>query len=147
MEDVDTEILPNAPSAELLRDRRPSEISFLHERSEYKVSFLHPDERPPAKVALGVWEKKLKKYQRRCQSYSWVDWLGYFLPCIGWIKNYNVRQWLFWDLLAGLSVGFMVIPQGMSYANLANLPAIFGLVWLFTIVYFSFSFCLQLHCF
>jgi hypothetical protein len=25
-----------------------------------------------------------------------------------------------WDLLAGISVGFMIIPQGMSYANIAG---------------------------
>jgi len=146
MEDIDAEIIPNAPSSELLRDRRHSEMSFLHERSEYKVSFLHPDERPPAKVAVGVWEKKVKKYQRRCQSYSWIDWLGYFLPCVAWIKTYNVREWLFWDFLAGLSVAFMVIPQGMSYANLANLPAIFGLYGAFvpTLVYGIFGTCGQL---
>lgn len=29
--------------------------------------------------------------------------------------------------MAGLSVGAMVIPQGMSYANLAGLPYVFGL--------------------
>ncbi len=30
------------------------------------------------------------------------------------------------DIIAGLSVGAMVIPQGMSYANLAGLPYVFG---------------------
>lgn len=32
-----------------------------------------------------------------------------------------------WDLGAGLSVAAMVIPQGMSYANLAGLPQVYGL--------------------
>lgn len=32
-----------------------------------------------------------------------------------------------WDLIAGLSVGFMVVPQGMSYANIAGLPSVYGL--------------------
>ena len=31
------------------------------------------------------------------------------------------------DLIAGVSVGFMVVPQGMSYASLAGLPVEFGL--------------------
>lgn len=31
------------------------------------------------------------------------------------------------DILAGLTVGAMVIPQGMSYANLAGLPSVYGL--------------------
>ena len=32
-----------------------------------------------------------------------------------------------WDLLAGISVGFMVVPQAMSYANLAGVPSVIGL--------------------
>ena len=31
------------------------------------------------------------------------------------------------DLASGLSVGAMVIPQGMSYAKLAGLPSVWGL--------------------
>lgn len=31
------------------------------------------------------------------------------------------------DVIAGLSVGFMVVPQSMSYANLAGLPSVYGL--------------------
>jgi hypothetical protein len=32
-----------------------------------------------------------------------------------------------WDLIAGLSVGAMVVPQGMSYAVIAGLPFVYGL--------------------
>lgn len=32
-----------------------------------------------------------------------------------------------WDLAAGISVAAMVVPQGMSYANLAGLPSVYGL--------------------
>merc|ERR1719161_1367434 len=31
------------------------------------------------------------------------------------------------DLIAGLTVGVMVIPQSMSYANIAGLPYIYGM--------------------
>lgn len=31
------------------------------------------------------------------------------------------------DLIAGISVGAMVVPQGMSYAKLAGLPNVYGL--------------------
>ena len=31
------------------------------------------------------------------------------------------------DAVAGVSIGFMVVPQGMSYALLAGLPAVYGL--------------------
>ncbi len=48
------------------------------------------------------------------------------IPSLGWIKNYN-REWLKGDISAGLTVGVMLIPQGMAYAMLAGLPPIHGL--------------------
>ncbi|MBT8219731.1 MAG: solute carrier family 26 protein [Bacteroidia bacterium] len=43
-----------------------------------------------------------------------------------WIKNYQ-KGYLSGDLSAGLTVGVMLIPQGMAYAMLAGLPPIYGL--------------------
>ncbi|MEP6793386.1 MAG: solute carrier family 26 protein [Saprospiraceae bacterium] len=43
-----------------------------------------------------------------------------------WIKNYQ-RTDFKPDLLAGLTVGVMLIPQAMAYAMLAGLPPIYGL--------------------
>lgn len=43
-----------------------------------------------------------------------------------WIKNYR-KEYLSGDLSAGLTVGVMLIPQGMAYAMLAGLPPIYGL--------------------
>lgn len=37
-----------------------------------------------------------------------------------------LRGWLQVDVVAGLSVGAMVVPQGMSYAKLAGLPQVRG---------------------
>ncbi|KAJ5296970.1 uncharacterized protein N7443_007863 [Penicillium atrosanguineum] len=47
-------------------------------------------------------------------------------PFIHWIGYYNL-QWFIGDLIAGVTVGAVVIPQGMAYAELANLPAEYGL--------------------
>ena len=51
-----------------------------------------------------------------------------------------------WDLVAGISVGFMVVPQSMSYATLAGLPAVWGLYGCFvpTIMYALFGSCKEL---
>ncbi|MFT5184995.1 MAG: SulP family sulfate permease [Flavobacteriales bacterium] len=45
---------------------------------------------------------------------------------LGWIKEYN-KDWFRSDLFAGLTVGVMLIPQGMAYALIAGLPAQYGL--------------------
>ena len=37
------------------------------------------------------------------------------------------QQWFIGDLVAGITIGAVVVPQGMAYALLANLDAQFGL--------------------
>lgn len=47
-------------------------------------------------------------------------------PFTHWIMRYNL-QWLSGDLVAGITVGAVVVPQSMAYARLANLAPEFGL--------------------
>ena len=49
-----------------------------------------------------------------------------FFPFINWITKYNKSDFS-GDLFAGLTVGVMLIPQGMAYAMLAGMPPIYGL--------------------
>ena len=72
-------------------------------------------------------KEQKEQYKKEVEGFSWYDWLAYFIPCFRWLKTYKWKEWLLWDVLAGLSVGAMVIPQGMSYANLAGLPQVYGL--------------------
>jgi len=50
---------------------------------------------------------------------------GYF-PFLEWIKAYDIRLFK-GDLSAGITVGVMLIPQGMAYAMIAGLPPVYGL--------------------
>ncbi|KAM0437714.1 hypothetical protein ACHAPT_002079 [Fusarium lateritium] len=47
-------------------------------------------------------------------------------PFLTWIGHYNL-QWFAGDLVAGITIGAVVVPQGMAYAMLANLEPQFGL--------------------
>ena len=49
-----------------------------------------------------------------------------YLPALEWLTNYNKTSFK-GDLAAGLTVGVMLIPQGMAYAMIAGLPPIYGL--------------------
>lgn len=49
-----------------------------------------------------------------------------FIPILDWLPKYN-KTFLKGDLSAGLTVGVMLIPQGMAYSMLAGLPPIYGL--------------------
>ena len=48
------------------------------------------------------------------------------LPCLSWVGHYNL-QWLASDMVAGITIGAVVVPQGMAYAMLAKLDPQYGL--------------------
>ncbi|KAG4955381.1 hypothetical protein JHK85_041761 [Glycine max] len=52
--------------------------------------------------------------------------LQYLFPIFQWAPNYNLTL-LRSDLISGLTISSLAIPQGISYAKLANLPPIIGL--------------------
>ncbi|KAG6040487.1 hypothetical protein E4U41_000430 [Claviceps citrina] len=47
-------------------------------------------------------------------------------PFLSWMGHYN-RQWLAGDIVAGITIGAVVVPQGMAYALLAKLEPQYGL--------------------
>lgn len=58
------------------------------------------------------------------------------VPIVGWLPHYNPR-WIINDVIAGLTLGLMLIPQGLSYATLATIPVQYGLMssWLPSALY------------
>ncbi|KAL6516109.1 Sulfate transporter 3.1 [Orobanche gracilis] len=52
--------------------------------------------------------------------------LRYFFPILEWAPRYT-WQFLRADLVAGITIASLAIPQGISYARLANLPPVLGL--------------------
>ncbi|ESQ41974.1 hypothetical protein EUTSA_v10012949mg [Eutrema salsugineum] len=52
--------------------------------------------------------------------------LEYFVPIFEWLPKYNLQK-LRYDVLAGITITSLAVPQGISYANLASIPPIIGL--------------------
>jgi SulP family sulfate permease len=48
------------------------------------------------------------------------------IPILEWLPNYN-KSLFRGDLIAGITVGIILIPQGIAYALIAGLPPIYGL--------------------
>ncbi|KAJ5952796.1 uncharacterized protein N7479_011209 [Penicillium vulpinum] len=70
---------------------------------------------------VGDWFRGHTPTDPQVRCYLWD-----LFPFLHWIGYYNV-QWLVGDLVAGITVGAVVIPQGMAYAELAKLPPEYGL--------------------
>ncbi|KAL9549035.1 hypothetical protein MBANPS3_005399 [Mucor bainieri] len=54
------------------------------------------------------------------------EYIVSLFPIATWIHRYNL-QWLIRDLIAGATVGVVIVPQSMGYAKIAQLPAQYGL--------------------
>ncbi|KAI0891105.1 sulfate permease II [Annulohypoxylon nitens] len=89
--------------------------------STEKISPFQPfiEELPSSKVQ----SSKILSCQKNCAISSYFSSL---FPVIKWIRRYNVR-WLMADAIAGFTLALIMIPQGLSYAILANLSPEYGL--------------------
>ena len=67
-----------------------------------------------------------RQFKNQTTSRQVVLGLKYFLPILEWAPLYNFKLFKS-DLIAGITIASLAIPQGISYAKLANLPPILGL--------------------
>ncbi|XP_074554731.1 prestin [Halichoeres trimaculatus] len=63
----------------------------------------------------------------RCSSEKAKAALFSFLPILTWLPSYPVKEYLFSDIVSGLSTGVVQLPQGLAYAMLAAVPPVYGL--------------------
>jgi sodium-independent sulfate anion transporter 11 len=66
-----------------------------------------------------------------------AEYLAEKLPIAQWLPHYNPR-WLLRDFIGGITVGVMLIPQGLAYAKIATVPIENGLYasWFPPLLYF-----------
>ncbi|GAB2222776.1 hypothetical protein Drorol1_Dr00016902 [Drosera rotundifolia] len=102
---------PSSPMAAAAATRHVKVIPLQHPTTTSAPSF--------ASIFMR-WKPKVKQRSPN-------EWIGLFFPCYRWIRTYKWREYLQNDVVAGLTVGVMLVPQGMSYAKLAGLEPIYGL--------------------
>lgn len=83
-----------------------------------------------------------KNYARKYFKPSKDSWKRYIyarLPILRWLRKYSVRDNLLKDVIGGLTIGVVQIPQSMGYALMAGVPPVTGLyVSFFTVLIYFF---------
>lgn len=77
----------------------------------------------PLRVIL---TKKLKK-QCVCSPARAKNLLLDSIPILKWLPKYQIKDWLLGDLMSGLIVGILLVPQSIAYSLLAGQDPIYGL--------------------
>ncbi|KAF8392335.1 hypothetical protein HHK36_022677 [Tetracentron sinense] len=68
----------------------------------------------------------LRQFKNQPPSRRFKLGLQYFLPILEWAPRYTF-DFFKSDLISGITIASLAVPQGISYAKLANLPPILGL--------------------
>jgi len=72
------------------------------------------------------WPNILQAIKKQSMKLCSIEGLYKRLPITEWLPRYK-RSYLIKDFVAGLTVGFTVIPHGIADAALAGLPPQYGL--------------------
>eukprot|EP00253_Pinus_taeda_P004367 PITA_04367 len=67
-----------------------------------------------------------RQFKNQPRSRKCVLGLQYVFPILEWTPKYSLNL-LKSDILSGITIASLAIPQGISYAKLANLPPVMGL--------------------
>lgn len=66
---------------------------------------------------------KIKAY---CKNLDILKLITFIFPIVSWLPKYNLGKF-HGDLIAGITVGIMIIPQSIAFGTLAGLPPQYGL--------------------
>jgi len=72
-------------------------------------------------------KEQIKDYFTPPKKINKKKMLHRYLPITDWLFNYNLKSDLVWDIIAGVTIAIMHIPQGIAYALLAETSPIVGI--------------------
>ncbi|KAI9161513.1 hypothetical protein LWI28_018151 [Acer negundo] len=115
--------------------RIPTELS-TSSNHQPPFEMIHSVCLPPKKTTTQKLKHKLSEiffpddplYRFKNQQWSRKLFLAlqFLFPIFQWAPEYNLKLFRS-DIISGLTIASLAIPQGISYAKLANLPPIVGL--------------------
>ncbi|KAK7389541.1 hypothetical protein VNO78_24676 [Psophocarpus tetragonolobus] len=110
---IQTEIQLQMPTLEIHKVQLPPERTTLQKLRHTLSEIFFPDD-------------PLHRFKNQTCLMKLLLALQYLFPIFQWAPHYNLSL-LRSDVISGLTIASLAIPQGISYAKLANLPPILGL--------------------
>ncbi|OIV94292.1 hypothetical protein TanjilG_25661 [Lupinus angustifolius] len=114
----------------------PNNATSMHSHCVDITMEVHQVVPPPYKSTLHKFKARLKEtffpddplrqFQGQSLNRKLILGAQYVFPILQWGPNYTLKLFKS-DLVSGLTIASLAIPQGISYAKLANLPPIVGL--------------------
>jgi len=83
-----------------------------------------------AKKEKNEFSSKLQSELSRIRRPNLKKFVFQHFPIFEWLPKYNLDDGIS-DLIAGITVGLTIIPQGIAYALVANLPAQVSFIYFF----------------
>ena len=101
--------------------------NFNQSSKNYKINQFQTNLSLSDKIKKKVFSKS-KLFCKNIQKKSYYKKQLYtHFPIFKWLPRYNFKNCMFTDIMCGLTIGIMNIPQGLAYALLASLNPITGL--------------------
>ncbi|KAK4425637.1 Sulfate transporter 3.1 [Sesamum alatum] len=104
--------------------------------AEYEIQQRVEVEIPPTKPFFHSLKSSLKEtffpddpfkqFKNQPVARKFLLGLQYFVPILEWAPRYTF-EFFKADFVAGITIASLAVPQGISYAGLANLPPVIGL--------------------
>ncbi|XP_047431607.1 prestin [Mugil cephalus] len=102
-----------------------SQLMYRIERPVYDENLIRTKLLHRKNNSTTLRQRLAEKFQ--CSSEKAKAAVLSFLPILTWLPSYPVKQYLFSDVVSGLSTGVVQLPQGLAYAMLAAVPPVYGL--------------------
>lgn len=107
-----------SPSGELFVMRPTLNVAQRNQNYHFD-----PGHTPGLKEAIQTKLAKSCNFSRGCLTSA----ITARVPVLSWLPAYNFREHFIGDLIAGVTIAIMHIPQGMGFALLSNIPPVNGI--------------------
>lgn len=96
------------------------------EGEQQRALVLERVEKQPSSSWRSITSRRLKKCCSCSPQRAKAKVLG-FVPILKWLPRYRLKEWLLGDVMSGLIVGILLVPQSIAYSLLASQDPIYGL--------------------